>query len=99
MSQEQSFTWELLLILGIIVVLISFLGKFLGGLVQEITTHHDVELNWNPFSGPSGWNPWTGQMLPEQVARQMPGGPDFIRRAPDGSIHIGPDFAAPIQPH
>jgi len=89
MNQDQSFTWELLLILGLIVVFISFWGKILGGIVQEILTRHELELNWDPLSPGGGWNPITGNTPPEQ----LPGGSQFIRRDPQGRIHIGPDWA------
>lgn len=50
LNDDQSVTWELFLVLGIVLLLISPIGKWLGGIVQEITTHHDVTLNWNPFA-------------------------------------------------
>lgn len=42
-------TWELLLILGIVLLLVSPVGEWLGSIVEEITTGHNVKLNLNPF--------------------------------------------------
>lgn len=50
LNDDQSITWELLLILGIVVLLMSPIGSWLGSIVQEITTHHDVNLSLNPFA-------------------------------------------------
>jgi len=43
-------TWELLLILGVVLLLVSPVGDWLGSIVYEIATHHDMNLNFNPFS-------------------------------------------------
>lgn len=50
MNKGQSMTWELLLILGIVLLLISPVGDWLGSIVGLITTHHDVNLNFNPLN-------------------------------------------------
>jgi hypothetical protein len=49
MDKNQSLTWELLLILGIVVLLMSPIGDWLGSIVQEIATHHDMNLTFNPL--------------------------------------------------
>lgn len=47
-------TFELLIILGVVLVLVSPVGQWLNGLVQEITTYHKVNLSFNPLNlGPS----------------------------------------------
>jgi|SRR5215475_1242230 len=53
MNKDQSFTWELLLLLGITVILISPIGNWLADLVKEIATYHDVQLNFG-FGGLGG---------------------------------------------
>lgn len=54
MNKSQSNTFELLIILGVILVLVSPIGQWLAEVVQQITTHHNVTLNFNPFAqGPS----------------------------------------------
>ena len=50
MNKDQNITWELLLILGVVVLLVSPVGDWLGSIVREITTHHDVNLSLNPFA-------------------------------------------------
>jgi hypothetical protein len=50
MNKSQSMTWELLLILGIVLLLISPVGEWLGSIVGLINTHHDVSLNFNPLN-------------------------------------------------
>lgn len=50
MNQHQTNTFELLLILGVVLLLVSPVGKWLGNLVEEITTSHKVDLSFNPFS-------------------------------------------------
>ena len=48
-NQDQANTFELLLVLGIVLLLVSPVGKWLGDIVKEITTKHDVNLSLNPF--------------------------------------------------
>lgn len=50
MNKDQSFTWELLLLLGIVVILISPVGAWLADVVKEIATYHNVQLNFG-FGG------------------------------------------------
>lgn len=50
MNKDQSFTWELLLLLGIVVILISPIGSWLADVVKEIATYHNVQLNFG-FGG------------------------------------------------
>jgi hypothetical protein len=50
MNKDQSFTWELLLLLGITVILISPIGNWLADVVKEIATYHNVQLNFG-FGG------------------------------------------------
>jgi hypothetical protein len=50
MNTKQSMTWELLLILGIVLLLTSPVGDWLASIVREITVHHDMNLSFNPFS-------------------------------------------------
>jgi len=50
MNKQQAMTWELLLILGIILLLTSPVGDWLGSIVRELTVHHDMNLSFNPFS-------------------------------------------------
>jgi len=50
MNKDQSFTWELLLLLGIVVILISPIGAWLADVVKEIATYHNVQLNFG-FGG------------------------------------------------
>lgn len=50
MNKSQSMTWELLLILGIVLLLVSPIGDWLGSIVSEIATHHDVSMTFNPFA-------------------------------------------------
>src|SRR5215471_9514978 len=50
MNSKQAMTWELLLILGIILLLTSPIGDWLGSIVQELTVHHDMNLSFNPLS-------------------------------------------------
>jgi|SRR5215469_11200364 len=49
MDKHQSLTWELLLILGIVVLLMSPVGDWLGSIVREIATKHDMNLTFNPL--------------------------------------------------
>jgi hypothetical protein len=49
MNKDQSLTWELLVILGIILLLISPIGQWLAGIVYEASVHHDMNLTFNPF--------------------------------------------------
>jgi len=49
MNKDQSLTFELLLILAVVLVLISPLGEWLAGLVREITVTHKINLTLNPF--------------------------------------------------
>ena len=49
MNKDQSITWELLLILGIVVLLMSPVGTWLGSVISEITTHHNMNLDFNPL--------------------------------------------------
>jgi hypothetical protein len=51
MNKDQSLTWELLTILGVILLLISPLGQWLAGVVYEASVHHDMNLSFNPFGG------------------------------------------------
>jgi hypothetical protein len=53
MNKDQSVTWELLLILGIVVLLMSPVGTWIGSIILEITTHHNVNLSLNPFQSDS----------------------------------------------
>jgi hypothetical protein len=48
-DKNQSLTWELLLILGIVLLLMSPVGDWLGSIVQEISTHHNMNLTFNPL--------------------------------------------------
>lgn len=50
MNSKQAMTWELLLILGIILLLTSPVGDWLGSIVQTLTVHHDMNLSFNPLS-------------------------------------------------
>lgn len=50
LKDEQAVTWSLLLVLAIVVVWVSPWGKWLEGIVQEITTYHPTSLNFNPLS-------------------------------------------------
>lgn len=49
MNKNQGLTWELLLILGIVVLLMSPVGDWLGSIVSEIATHHNMNLTFNPL--------------------------------------------------
>lgn len=49
MDKNQSLTWELLLILAIVVLLMSPVGDWLGSIVYEITVKHDMNLTFNPL--------------------------------------------------
>jgi len=49
MDKNQGVTWELLLILGIVVLLMSPVGDWLASIVREIATHHDMNLTFNPL--------------------------------------------------
>lgn len=49
LNDDQSLTFELLMILGLVLILISPLGQWLAGIVQEIATHHDFKLTFNPL--------------------------------------------------
>lgn len=50
MNKHQTNTFELLLILGVVLLLVSPIGSWLGALVQEIVTSHKVSLDFNPLS-------------------------------------------------
>jgi hypothetical protein len=50
LRDDQSLTWSLLLILAIVVVWISPWGKWLAGIVSEITTYHQTNLNFFPLA-------------------------------------------------
>lgn len=64
MNDDQSFTLELLIILGLILVMISPIGKWLSGLVNEIATYHQVNLSLNPFGQSSGGGTTNAPMIP-----------------------------------
>jgi|SRR5215469_3986004 len=49
MNKDQSLTFELLLILGVVLILISPLGQWLAGLVSEMIVPHKINLTLNPF--------------------------------------------------
>lgn len=49
MNKNQGLTWELLLILGIVVLLMSPVGDWLGSIVSEIATKHNMNLTFNPL--------------------------------------------------
>lgn len=49
LNDDQGMTWELLMILGIVLLLISPVGDWLAGVVREITTHHNMNLTFNPL--------------------------------------------------
>jgi len=54
MDKNQSLTFELLIILGVVLVLISPVGQWLASIVEEIATSHKFNLSFNPFDkGPS----------------------------------------------
>lgn len=53
MNTHQHMTWELLLILGIVLLLISPIGDWLGSIIEDLSTYHDAKLNLNPFGGNS----------------------------------------------
>lgn len=54
MSKDQAMTFELLMILAVVLVLVSPVGKWLNMLITEITTYHKVNLSFNPLNqGPS----------------------------------------------
>jgi hypothetical protein len=64
MDNNQSLTWELLLILGIVVLLMSPIGDWLGSIVQEIATHHNMNLTFNPLQTSTSVTPGTGINAP-----------------------------------
>jgi hypothetical protein len=64
MNDDQSFTLELLIILGLILIMISPLGKWLSSLIDEITTYHQVNLSLNPFGQSSGGGITNAAMMP-----------------------------------
>lgn len=69
MNRTQSMTWELLLILGIVLLLVSPIGNWLGSIVEEMATGHKVNLSLNPFAKsettPGGSDALThGAMIP-----------------------------------
>lgn len=49
MNKHQGFTWELLIILGLVALFVSPVGTWLGSIVYEISQHHDISLTFNPF--------------------------------------------------
>lgn len=49
MTNKQSLTFELLVILGVVIVLISPIGDWLANLVKEIAVFHPTTLNFNPL--------------------------------------------------
>lgn len=49
MNKDQNLTFELLLILGVVLLLISPIGQWLAGLVSEIVVPHKINLTLNPF--------------------------------------------------
>lgn len=49
MNKNQGLTWELLLILGIVVLLMSPVGDWIGSIISEIATHHNMNLTFNPL--------------------------------------------------
>lgn len=49
LDDNQSITWELLLVLGIVLLLISPVGNWLASIVREISTHHNMNLTFNPL--------------------------------------------------
>jgi len=50
------------LILGIIVLLMSPVGDWLGSIVREISTKHDMNLTFNPLDNKTSITPGTGIM-------------------------------------
>jgi hypothetical protein len=59
-NKDQALTWELLIILGIVVLLMSPVGDWLGNVVSEITTHHNMNLTFNPLDRSTSVTPGTG---------------------------------------
>lgn len=60
LNDDQGMTWELLMILGIVLLLISPVGDWLAGVVREITTHHNMNLDFNPLHTGTSIQPGTG---------------------------------------
>lgn len=52
MDRNQSLTWEFLVILGVVLVIISPIGEWLSSIVYEISVKHDVKLTFNPLTNP-----------------------------------------------
>lgn len=74
MNKSQSMTWELLLILGIVLLLISPVGNWLGSVVGLISTHHDVKLNFNPLNpGSTSLNNSAGTVTSSGVTNKSSG--------------------------
>jgi hypothetical protein len=86
MTRGQSVTWELLLVLGLALLLVTVWGRFLGGLVDELATYHDVKL----FQGKTGGG--DKQQPPVTIG---PGGVPRLGPFDIGPFHI-PQF--PLQP-
>jgi hypothetical protein len=60
LDDNQSVTFELLLILGMIVLLMSPVGDWLGSIVREISVKHDMNLTFNPLDNKTTITPGTG---------------------------------------
>lgn len=52
MDRNQSLTWEFLVILGVVLVIISPIGEWLASIVYEISVKHDVKMTFNPLTNP-----------------------------------------------
>lgn len=49
-NDDQDLTLNLLIILGLILILISKWGSWFQDILQQISTPHNVDLNFNPFA-------------------------------------------------
>ena len=89
MDKNQSLTWELLLILGIVVLLMSPVGDWLGSIVQTLATHHDMNLTFNPLDNKTTVTPGTGIMAgPNQPASNSLVGHYTVNLAGGGQMTV-----------
>jgi len=100
MTKEQSITFELLLVFGLALLVLSMWGHYLGNLVEELTTYHKVGLEFNPLS-----NKKTQYLLPGQApsgggeegqpanCMWKVGNQCVLWQDEQGRIHILPDWA------
>lgn len=52
MNRDQVLTWNILLILLIILVFVGAWGDWFRGILEEITTYHPTKLNFSPVGTP-----------------------------------------------